>query len=498
MDCVLGLDLGTSSLKGVLYTFKGKVIYSNSVPYNIIQSKNGYCEQNPSDWIQAVNILFETMVNHIPSTTHLKGIAVSGQMHSLVTLDNKKHIVRNAILWNDSRTTAQVEQINQEFGIELRNITKNRPLAGFTLPKILWMQQKEPDKWSRVAYIMLPKDFLNFYLTGNIYTDYSDAAGTLLLDEENKCWSKKILKKLSIRLDQLPEIKLSGTQIGNLRPVLSDQYNLKEEVKIFQGGADNACAALGSGITNLHTALSSIGTSGVYLTNDARAKNNTESTMHIFNHVIKNQYYKMGVTLSAASSLKWFQQTFYPDTSISKLLTGIEHAPIGSNGLIFTPYLSGERTPLFDANIRGAWVGLDSCQNRSSFIRSIIEGVTLSLKDSQQIVENETNSEIREVICVGGGARNATWLQIQADVFNHPVRRLASGEGPSLGAAILATYGLRVYDSLHECVQNFVKYTEGIVPIKTNVEQYKRLFEIYKHVYHQTKSLSDMLCPFRQ
>ncbi|MCI1859789.1 MAG: xylulokinase [Sporolactobacillus sp.] len=498
MDCVLGLDLGTSSLKGVLYTFQGNVIASDSVPYDVIQPKDGYCEQNPLDWLRAVDRLFDALMSRIPSTIHLKGIAVSGQMHSLVTLDHKNRVVRHAILWNDSRTTAQVKQINREFGVELRSISKNRPLEGFTLPKILWMQQEEPEQWNRVAHIMLPKDFLNWYLTGHIYTDYSDAAGTLLLDEERHCWSKEIGEKLSIQPQQLPEIKLSGTQIGILRSELAQQYNINEPVKIFQGGADNACAALGSGITDLHTALSSIGTSGVYLANDVRARNNVESTMHVFNHVIKNRYYKMGVTLSAGSSLTWFQRAFYPDTSISELVTGIEKVPIGANGLIFTPYLNGERTPLFDADIRGALIGVDSCQNKLSVVRSIIEGITLSLKDSQQMIENEASPQIKEVICVGGGARNRTWLQMQADVFNHPVRRLVSGEGPSLGAAILATYGLGIYDSLPACVRHFVKYDEPIRPIPNNVEQYRRLFSVYKQVYGQTKHLSDRLQPFRR
>lgn len=490
MIYVLGLDLGTSSLKGILMDESGNILAEKSRDYPLFTHKSGYSEQNPRDWILACEQLFEDFILEIPTfSDRLVGISFSGQMHSLVVIDEEGQPVYPAILWNDVRTTKECQLIEKALGKDLINITKNRALEGFTLPKILWLKNNEPKVWQKVKKIMLPKDYLSYWLTENINTDYSDAAGTLLLDIENKEWSKSILNKFNLSIDLLPNLVASTTQVGMVNSYLSDKYNFKKPVKVFAGGADNACAALGAGLNSEEIGLVSVGTSGVFSTFEKEVKD-YQGKLHVFNHALPNNYYSMGVTLAAGNSLQWFKETFAKELSFSELLKPITKIDPGSAGLYFTPYIVGERTPHFDSQIRGSFIGIDTQHELPHFTRAVLEGITFSLKDSQQIMEQERKQKFQKLISVGGGAKNPIWLQMQADIFDVDIIQLTVEQGPGLGACMIAAVGCQLFDDIQSAIDACVFYEEKhYKPIKENVKYYKQVYEQWQKIYQCTKEI---------
>lgn len=493
MRYVLGIDLGTSSLKGLLLDQKGNVVCSSSCDYPLITPMSGYSEQNPKDWVRAIDVVIKDILKKKPEAKEcLEGISFSGQMHSLVLLDNQDEVLRNAILWNDVRTTKQCNEIMEHYGDELISITKNMALEGFTLPKILWVKENEPKIFEKVDTFLLPKDYLGFYLTGNKQMEFSDAAGTLLLDMNQGIWSKEILDTFNIKESICPKLVKSYDCIGNLSENLKEKYGFINNVAVFSGGADNACAAIGAGIISEGTAMSSIGTSGVFLSYEDDNKKDYQGKLHYFNHV-NDHYYSMGVTLSAGNSLAWFVKEFAKGESFDEVLKNIKNIPVGSEGLLFTPYIMGERSPHVDSKIRGAFIGLDARHTRDHLARSVVEGITFSLKDSQYLMESIANKTFDRIICVGGGAKNDEWLQIQANVFNATMVTLTSEQGPALGAAIIAAYGLHWYDSFEECVKMFVSYDKIVEPNKEDVKVYEKVYQIYKKRYMIARRIYHML-----
>ncbi|WP_122645397.1 xylulokinase [Enterococcus mediterraneensis] len=494
MSYVLGVDLGTSSLKGLVVDREGQVVASASKDYPLLHPQTGYSEQDPQEWLDAfVDVVQQLTTKVADFTKELEGISFSGQMHSLVVLDENEQVLRPAILWNDVRTTKQCQEIMATFGETLLSITKNRALEGFTLPKILWIQENEPAVWQQVRHMMLPKDYLGFWLSGTMHMDYSDAAGTLLLDEEKKEWSDSILDRFAIPKAYLPELIDSTGMIGTLRQELTAQFGFEKEVQLFAGGADNACAAAGAGILDDKTAMASIGTSGVFLSLENSAEQDYQGKLHLFNHVVKDRFYSMGVTLAAGHSLNWFKETFAPQQSFDELLAEIPTIPAGANGLLFSPYIVGERTPHVDSKIRGSFIGMDTTHTLSHFARAVLEGITFSLKDSQVLMEQVAGKSFKKVVSVGGGAKNAAWLQIQADIFDADILCLEAEQGPGLGAAMLAAVGLGWYASLPECAETFVSYLPAVHPNKEAVEQYQKLYAIYREIYPATKEICHQL-----
>ena len=491
MSYVLGIDLGTSSLKGILINKDGKVIFEESETYEVVSKQVGYNEQNPEVWIRAFDNVFQKILNEISDDKNkIEGISIAGQMHSLVLIDENGRPLRNSILWNDVRTSKECEEIKNNFGKEVLNVTKNIPLEGFTLPKILWIQNNEPEIWNKVHKILLPKDYLRYYLTGTVETDYSDAAGTLLLDVHSKKWSNKILKKFNIPIEYLPSLVESSEITGYLNNKLMDKFNLNHRIAIIAGGADNACAALGSGVTQKDVGLCSIGTSGVFLAAETENTINYNGVLHFFNHVIPNKYYSMGVTLAAGKSLDWFKNTFAPEQDYDELLSKINDINIGSEGLLFGPYIDGERTPHFDSEIRGSFLGITSQHTLKHFTRSVIEGITFSLKDSLSLHQTKGKKNFTSIISVGGGAKNKAWLQIQADIFNTPVYTLNTEQGPSYGAAMLAAVGCGWYENLEACAKDFIIYKDKYLPNKDNVSRYNESYKNYQKIYDSTKCIS--------
>jgi len=490
MGYVLGIDLGTSSLKGLLMNKSGEVVAFAGYDYPLLHPKKGYSEQNPEEWLKACENVFKALSEKVGDfKAELEGIAISGQMHGLVTLDGEDKVVRPAILWNDTRTTKQCTEIMEGFGERLITITKNKALEGFTLPKILWMQEEERELWAKVAHIMLPKDYLIFRLTGEFATDYSDAAGTLLLDVAAKKWSDEILTKYNIDGKILPKLYNSIDCVGKIKAEYQKEFGFEKEVKVMGGGADNACAAVGSGIVSNGIGMVSIGTSGVFLSYEDEAHSNYSGRLHLFNHGIPDAYYSMGVTLAAGHSLNWFKETFAPNESFEELLSDIDKIPAGSDGLLFAPYIVGERTPYADSKVRGSFTRIDTTHTRAHFARAVLEGITFSLRDSMELMSELTEKKFDKILSVGGGSKNKDWLQMQADIFDTEIITLTTEQGPGLGAAMMAAVGTGWFEDLKECAKTFVHYKSGISPVKENVLKYNEAYESYKKVYGATKDL---------
>ena len=496
---VIGVDLGTSAVKILLVNQHGEVCEEVSKSYPLIIEKSGYSEQNPEEWVEKTILgLTDLIRNFDGNVDDIEGISFSGQMHGLVLLDENNQVLRNAILWNDTRTTKQCQEIYDVVGGEqLLQVTKNPALEGFTLPKILWVKENEPEIFSKARKFLLPKDYLRYRLTGEVHMEYSDAAGTLILNVAERKWSQEMLNAFDLSTELCPPLVESHDFVGTIVTELAEKTGLPESVKVFAGGADNACGAIGSGILTPGKTLASIGTSGVVLSYEERNDLDFNGKVHYFNHGEENAYYTMGVTLAAGYSLSWFKETFAKEESFEQLLEGVDEVPAGSNGLLFTPYLVGERTPYADATIRGSFIGVDASHDRKYFARAVLEGITFSLNESIEIFRSN-GKKIDTIISIGGGAKNETWLQMQADIFNAKVERLESEQGPGMGAAMLAAYGCGWFSSLKECAQRFTQIAKSYEPIPNNVETYKKLFKVYKQVYTQTKVLNEQLEEYRK
>lgn len=499
MKYVIGVDLGTSAVKILLVNQNGEVAGEVSKSYPLIIEKSGYSEQNPEEWVEKTTAgLKELIAQFDGDVNDIEGISFSGQMHGLVLLDKENQVLRNAILWNDTRTTKQCEKIYETFGKEkLLEVTKNPALEGFTLPKILWVKENEPQIFERSNLFMLPKDYLRYRITGAIHMEYSDAAGTLMLDVAKREWSQEVLEAFGLVPEFCPPLVESHDFVGTVIPEFAEVTGLSKATKVFAGGADNACGAIGSGILSEGKTLCSIGTSGVVLSYEERNDLDFEGKVHYFNHGEENTYYTMGVTLAAGYSLSWFKDTFAKEEAFDQFLEGVDQVPAGSNGLLFTPYIVGERTPHADSNIRGSFIGIDTAHERKHFARAVLEGITFSLNESIEIFRN-SGKTIDTIISIGGGAKNETWLQMQADIFNAKIEKLTSEQGPGMGAAMLAAYGSGWFESLKECADTFLQTSKTYEPIPENVEAYQKLFAIYQQVYTQTKALNEQLKDFRK
>jgi xylulokinase len=493
MAYVIGIDLGTGSVKGLVVDQKGTVLSEAAENYPLYHPQKGYSEQDPADWLKGTKRVLQRLIEELPQLkTELIGISFSGQMHSLVLLDQADQPLRKAILWNDVRTTKQCAEISSTLGDRLISKTKNLALEGFTLPKLLWVKQQEPEIWAKAAHFLLPKDYLAFWLTGNKQMERSDAAGTLLLNVMEQQWDLEIAAEFGIEAKLLPKLVSSIDSVGTVKESLCEELGIEGTVAVFAGGADNACAALGAGIVDQDRGLCSIGTSGVFLAYET-AEQNYQGQLHFFNHVIPNRFYSMGVTLAAGQSLTWFKETFVKEESFEALVAAAAESSIGANGLLFTPYIMGERTPYIDSRIRGSFIGLDASQTLADFTRAVLEGITFSLKDAQILMEEIADKQFKEIVSVGGGAKSTLWLQMQANIFNSKIVTLQTEQGPGLGAAMLAAVGVGWFASLEECAKAFVTYEKEIFPDPAAVEQYQPIYQLYRQVYPQTKALCHQL-----
>ncbi|OYD08784.1 xylulokinase [Paludifilum halophilum] len=499
MKYVIGVDLGTSAVKCLLVNQRGEVVRTVSKSLRTIREHSGWSEQDPEEWVrQTLAGLAELRASAEVKAEEIEGISFSGQMHGLVLLDEDHGVLRNAILWNDTRTAEECRDIEEAVGKQrLLAIAKNAALEGFTLPKILWVRKHQPEVYDRAAVFLLPKDYLRYRLTGRVEAEISDASGTLMLDVSRKQWSREILEELDLNPEICPPLTESGAQTGTLLPEKARATGLSPDIRVFAGGADNACGAIGAGVLREGQTMGSIGTSGVILSPQDRLESTPQGEVHGFNHARPGVFYFMGVTLAAGDSLAWAKRFLGPNQHYSDFLSPLEEISPGSGGVLFSPYLSGERTPHADADIRGGWIGLDASHTSKHLIRSVVEGITFSLNESVELFRRK-GKNIDRMVAIGGGARNHAWLQIQADVFNTEMVTLTNEQGPGMGAAMLAAVGTGWFDSLEECTQSFVKTGKTFQPDPKRVSVYRELFGIYQDIYKQTRGLSRRLKGFRQ
>lgn len=489
MDYVLGIDLGTSGVKCLLVSDEGNILGSASKSYKPDFGDGGYVEQDPSVWWENTQSAIRDIVDKFPEAEgKIKALSCSGQMHSSVFLDKDGSVIRKAILWNDTRTTPQVNEIYEKAGglESLVGMVYNKALEGFTLPKILWLRENEPENFDRVDKVIMPKDYINYMLTGNIKTEVSDAAGTLLFDVKNSCWSKDMLDKMDLSEDILPEVIQSTGVVGKVIPEIAKKIGLAEDALIIGGGADNSCAAVGNGVVSKGQAVLSVGTSGTAIGYVDSIDSKVTGDVHLFNYSMPDSLYAMGVMLCAGEALNWLKRTFFEDKSFDEINVLADKAPAGSNGIIFLPYLFGERCPYSDANARGVFFGISGAAGAGEMIRSVMEGVAFGLKDLFSLVTDF--APVDEVYITGGGAKSKVWGQIISDVVGRELKVLNIEEGPSFGAALIALVGSGMCPDFQTAKGKSVKVIKTIKPTE-NVKKYEDIHKLYTELYKTNKEL---------
>lgn len=481
----IGVDLGTSAVKLLLMDQNGQIKKIASREYALSFPHPGWSEQNPYDWFnQSVDGLKELLSECDKS--EVAGISFGGQMHGLVTLDEHDKVIRPAILWNDGRTTEETDYLNNEIGKDkLSKYTANIAFAGFTAPKILWMQKNEPELWARVKKIMLPKDYLAYCLSGTFCTDYSDASGMLLLDVEHKCWSKEMLDLCHVTEEMLPKLYESYEVVGTLKADIADELGLSQEVKIIAGAGDNAAAAVGTGTVGAGRCNLSLGTSGTLFISSDKFGVDDHNALHSFDHA-DGGYHLMGCMLSAASCNKWWMDEIlktkdYPaeQKNITKL---------GENHVFYLPYLMGERSPHNNPDARAMFIGMSMDTTREDMTQAVLEGVAFGLRDSLEVARSLGIKIERSKIC-GGGAKSPLWRTIIAAVMNVKLDIIESEEGPGYGGAILAAVGCGEFADVETACQKLVKVVDTIEPDPELVEKYEARYQEFKRLYPTVKGL---------
>ncbi|MFW5985014.1 MAG: xylulokinase [Halanaerobiaceae bacterium] len=490
MEYLLGLDVGTSGVKALLITVEGEIAGSDTQSYPLSTPRSGWAEQNPNDWWQATKKAITNVIEKSGvQKGELQGISLSGQMHSSVFLDKNREVIRPAILWSDTRTSSQCEEIYERAGglKELIKYVSNPALEGFTAPKVLWLRENEPQNFQKIKHLMLPKDYIRFKLTGEIKTEVSDAAGTLFFDVKSKKWSRGLLEKLEIDPEILPEVLNSVDIAGQITSEVAEETGLETGIPVAAGGADNACGAAGSGIVKEGRVMASIGTSGVILAQSNTPAADMQGRIHLFNHSRPDCWYMMGVVLSAGMCYSWLQENVYEQmVDFAELDDKASGVAPGSDGLIFLPYLYGERTPHADGDARGVFFGLSGQHKQAHFARSVMEGVGFALRDSLELIKDK-GIEIEEIRTIGGGAKSPVWRSILADVFGEEISLLNIEEGPAFGAAVIAGVGVGVFDSFEQAEENLIKVEKRIAPDSENVKKYNQYYKLYRDLYPSLK-----------
>ena len=475
----IGIDLGTSAVKLLLMEGDGKIKKIVSKSYNLSFPHTGWAEQNPEDWFeQSIEGLKELLEG--ADKDMVKGISFGGQMHGLVTLDNNDHVIRPAILWNDGRAVKETEYLNFEIGRDkLSAYTANIAFAGFTAPKILWMQKNEPELWKKVCKIMLPKDYIAYRLSGSFCTDYSDASGTLLLDVKKRCWSDEMLKICNVSKDMLPKLYESYEVVGNLKADIADLLGLTTDVKIIAGAGDNAAAAIGTGTVGEERCNLSIGTSGTVFVSSKNFGVDDNNALHSFAHA-DGGYHLMGCMLSAASCNMWWMNDILKTTDYSAEQENITR--LGENTVYYLPYLMGERSPHNNPSARAMFFGMSMDTTREDMTQAVLEGVAYGLRDSLEVARS-LGLVINESKICGGGAKSRLWRRIIASALNLKLEIVDNEEGPGFGAAILAAVGCGEYPNVETACEKLVKVVEVIEPENELVDKYNICYDRFKKMY---------------
>jgi len=505
MAYVMGIDVGTSGTRAIIVRPDGHVVGAATGDHQpMLMLKPGWAEQEPADWWEATIKAVRAALD----AAGLKGddiaaIGLSGQMHGVCLLDKTRAVLRPSLIWCDQRSQAQCDWITNKVGADrLIQLVSNPALTGFSAPKMLWVRDNEPQIFDRVAHFLLPKDYVRLRLTGEFATEVSDASGTLLLDVTNRKWSKEMLSALGIDASILPRVYESPEITGEISRETALVTGLKAGTPVVGGGGDQAASAVGNGIVSPGLTSATLGTSGVIFAYTDAPKLDPKGRIHTFCHAVPGKWHVMGVTQGAGLSLRWFRDNFGESEAWLARQTGVdpydlliqeaERVPPGSEGVVWLPYLMGERTPHLDAQARGMWFGMTAAHKRGHMIRSILEGVAFSLRDSYEIFK-ELGIPIEQIRASGGGSRSLFWRQIQADIYGKEVVTLRTSEGSALGAALLAGVAAKNYASVEESAKQAIVVQDRVSPRAEHVKTYDRTYQIYRNLYPAVRELSHQL-----
>ena len=487
----IGIDLGTSSVKLLLMDELGAIHQQVTREYPLEFPQPGWSQQAPEDWKAAVLSGLQELTANC-DRRQIAGIGTGGQMHGLVVLDRDDNVIRPAILWNDGRTAAQVDYLNEVIGKQtLSERTANIAFAGFTALKILWMRENEPENFARIAKIMLPKDYVNYVLTGVHCCDYSDASGMLLLDVAHKRWSKEMLDLCGITEAQMPALYESYETVGTLRPEIAQLLGFPENVKVCAGAGDNAAAAVGTGVVGDGGCNISLGTSGTVFISSKQFGVDPNNALHAFAHA-DGGYHLMGCMLSAASCNKWLMDDILRTKDYAGEQAPITDEKLGTNHVYFLPYLMGERSPINDTNARGTFIGMSMDTSRADMTQAVLEGVAFAIRDSVEVAKSLGIPLTSSMLC-GGGAKSPLWRRILANVLNMPLTIPASEQGPGMGGAMLAMVACGAYGSVAEACAKLVTVSETVAPDPEIAARYEARYRQFRLIYPALKGLYPQL-----
>ena len=498
MDVFIGIDTSTTSTKTIVINEKGEILGVSSSDYTFKTPFPLWSEQNPDLWWQATKKSVQDCIRKAGiHPAQVKGIGLTGQMHGLVILDEKGKVLRPSILWNDQRTQKQCDEIRNVIGKqEFIRITGNDALPGFTAPKILWVRDEEPEIYKKIKHILLPKDYLRYKLTEEFAVDCADGAGTVLFDLAQRDWSQELIRMLGLNPEWFPPTFEGTQETGTLTKNGAEEVGLIEGIPVFGGGGDQAAAAVGTGAVEEGIVSISLGTSGVVFATTNSPFIELEGRLHSFCHAVPGKWHLMGVMLSAAGSLKWFRDSFKKDLSFDELVSGAGDIPPGSDGLLFMPYLTGERTPYPDPLARAGFIGITIRHTFEHFTRAVLEGVAFGLRDSFELMKNVGLKQITQVRVTGGGVKSSIWRQIIADILNVEIVTVSTEEGAAFGTALLAATGAGVFKSVKQACKNTIKIIEKVAPCRANriyeefYSEYRLLYPSLKRTFHR---ISDIL-----
>lgn len=504
MGYLIGIDVGTSGTKTLLINEAGAILANVTETYPSHSPRPLWSEQDPADWWRATVASVKRAVSEAGvNGAEVKGIGLSGQMHGLVCLSADNQVLRPAILWNDQRTGAECAEITSTIGKErLIDLVCNPALTGFTAPKILWVRKNEPEVYEKTRKVLLPKDYIRFKLTGEYATEVSDASGMLLLDVKNRRWSEETLSALQIDKGLLANCFESHEVSGKTLPEISAEMGIPAGTPVVGGGGDQAAGAVGNGIVETGIISATLGTSGVVFAFADQVQTDPQGRVHTFCHAVPGKWHVMGVMLSAGGSFQWWRNHMSELEMEQARKVGVdpydilceeaEEAQAGCEGLLFLPYLTGERTPHANPNARGGWIGLTARHGRAEMVRSLLEGITYGMKDSLEIIKG-MGVEIRQVRASGGGAKSEFWRRLQADIYGNAVCTINASEGPAYGVALLAGVGVGVYGSVEQACSATIKVVSEIQPNPENAKVYAKFYPIYQQLYRSLKEDFDRI-----
>ena len=487
----IGIDLGTSSIKLLLVDETGQIWHTVTREYPLLFPQPGWSEQEPAHWWQAVREGIPALLQGFDAAK-VAGIGAGGQMHGLVALDEADQVIRPAILWNDGRTFREVDYLNDTIGRErLSALTANIAFAGFTAPKLLWMRRNEPENFRRIRRIMLPKDYINYKLTGVHCCDYSDASGMLLLDVQHKCWSREMLDICGITEEQMPRLYESFQCVGTLLPEVAAELGLPADVKACAGAGDNAAAAVGTGVVGAGGCNISLGTSGTIFISSDKFGVDPHNGLHAFAHA-DGGYHLMGCMLSAASCNKWFMEDILGSDDYAGLQAQITPDKLGRSHVYFLPYLMGERSPINDTSARGTFIGMTMDTSRADMLQAVLEGVAFAIRDSFEVARSLGIAIPCSMIC-GGGSKSPLWRQMIADILGIPLDIPVTEQGPGYGGAMLAMVACGVFESVQQAADKLVRVKDTVQPDPERVALYEKRYQQFRQIYPACRELFKVL-----